>query len=427
MNIRALAILCLATACTQSTPDAKNDTAAKAEAKTDDKAADAGEAPAETDKPKPRGKQVPPPEDVAAPPADATKTASGLAYKILQKGTGETTPTPNDSVKVLMTGWSTDGTTVETTESTGKPKTMPMGKSMPGLTEGLALMHAGERARFWIPEELAWKGQKGRPAGMLVYDVELQEILAAPTVPTDVAAPPSDAKKTKSGIAYKVLTAGTGKEHPRAWDKVTVNYSGWTTDGKMFDSSVTRGKPASFNLKQVIPGWTEGIPLMVQGEKTRFWIPKELAYEGKPGKPQGMLVFDVELVEFEKLPEPPPPPETPKDVAAPPKDAKKTDSGLMYKVLTKGKGGDKPKADSRVTVHYSGWTTDGKMFDSSVVRNRPATFPLGNVIKGWTEGLQLMSVGEKTRFWIPEELAYQGKPGKPAGMLVFDVELIEFK
>ncbi len=136
---------------------------------------------------------------------------------------------------------------------------------------------------------------------------------------------------------------------------------------------------------------------------------------------------DVELIEFEKLPEPPPPPKTPEDVAAPPKDAKKTASGLAYKVLTKGKGGDKPKADSRVTVHYSGWTTDGKMFDSSVVRNRPATFPLGNVIKGWTEGLQLMTVGEKTRFWIPEELAYQGKPGKPAGMLVFDVELIEFK
>jgi peptidylprolyl isomerase len=428
MNIRALAILCLATACTQSTPDAKTDTAAKAEAKTDEpKAADAGDQPAEPDKPKPRGKQVPPPEDVAAAPSDATKTASGLAYKILQKGTGDATPSPNDSVKVLMTGWSIDGTTVETTESTGKPKTMPMGKSMPGLTEGLALMHAGERARFWIPEELAWKGQKGRPAGTLVYDVELQEILAAPTTPTDVAAAPADAKKTKSGIAYKVLTAGTGKEHPHEWDKVTVNYSGWTTDGKMFDSSVTRGKPASFNLKQVIPGWTEGIPLMVQGEKTRFWIPKELAYEGKPGKPQGMLVFDVELVEFEKLPEPPPPPETPKDVEAAPKDAKKTASGLMYKVLTKGKGGDKPKADSRVTVHYSGWTTDGKMFDSSVVRNRPATFPLGNVIKGWTEGLQLMAVGEKTRFWIPEELAYQGKPGKPAGMLVFDVELIEFK
>jgi peptidylprolyl isomerase len=137
---------------------------------------------------------------------------------------------------------------------------------------------------------------------MLVYDIELQEILAAPETPPDVAAAAKDAKTTKSGLAYKVLTAGTGKDHPRKWDKVTVHYSGWTTDGKMFDSSVTRGKPASFNLNQVIPGWTEGIPLMVVGDKTRFWIPKELAYNDQPGKPAGMLVFDVELIEIEPAP-----------------------------------------------------------------------------------------------------------------------------
>jgi peptidylprolyl isomerase len=80
-----------------------------------------------------------------------------------------------------------------------------------------------------------------------------------------------------------------------------------------------------------------------------------------------------------------------------------------------------------VTVHYAGWTTDGKMFDSSIPRGKPSTFPLNRVIPGWTEGLQLMVIGEKTRFWIPEELAYKGKPGRPQGMLVFDVELLEIK
>ena len=64
------------------------------------------------------------------------------------------------------------------------------------------------------------------------------------------------------------------------------------------------------------------------------------------------------------------------------------------------------------------------MFDSSVQHERPATFPLNRVIPGWTEGLQLMTTGEKTRFWIPVELAYNNRPGAPAGMLVFDVELI---
>jgi peptidylprolyl isomerase len=76
---------------------------------------------------------------------------------------------------------------------------------------------------------------------------------------------------------------------------VTVHYTGWTTDGKMFDSSVARGEPATFRLDQVIPGWTEGLQMMVEGEKRRFWIPARLAYEGQAG-PQGMLVFDIELI-----------------------------------------------------------------------------------------------------------------------------------
>jgi peptidylprolyl isomerase len=189
----------------------------------------------------------------------------------------------------------------------------------------------------------------------------------------------------------------------------------------MFDSSVKRGSPATFPLNRVIPGWTEGLQLMVTGETRRFWIPQDLAYKGRPGPPKGMLVFDVELLEVKEAPKPP---EIPADVATPPKDAKRTASGLASKVLTAGTGKDKPSATSEVTVHYSGWTTDGKMFDSSVARGQPATFPLNGVIPGWTEGLQLMVVGEKRRFWIPKELAYNDKPGRPAGMLVFDVELL---
>ena len=77
-----------------------------------------------------------------------------------------------------------------------------------------------------------------------------------------------------------------------------MHYTGWTTDGKMFDSSVARGEPASFALNGVIAGWTEGVQMMVVGEKRRFWIPAHLAYEGKDG-PQGMLVFDIELIKIE--------------------------------------------------------------------------------------------------------------------------------
>jgi peptidylprolyl isomerase len=247
--------------------------------------------------------------------------------------------------------------------------------------------------------------------------------------PADVAAAPADAEKTASGLASKVLQKGTGTAHPSAEDTVKVHYTGWMTDGKMFDSSVVRGQPAEFPLDRVIKGWTEGLQLMVEGEKRRFWIPGNLAYGDtprRPGGPSGTLVFDVELLSLQKAP---PAPAVPTDVAAVPKNAKKTDSGLAYRVLTKGKGKVHPTASSVVKVHYTGWTTDGKRFDSSVVRGQPAEFPLGGVIKGWTEGVQLMVEGEKTRFWIPGKMAYgdEPNPGRPYGMLVFDIELIEIK
>ena len=116
--------------------------------------------------------------------------------------------------------------------------------------------------------------------------------------PPDVAAPPAGAAKTPSGLASRVLTPGSGKTHPTRTDLVTVNYTGWTTDGKMFDSSVVRGQPVTFGLDGVIPGWTEGLQLMFEGEKTRFWIPEKLAYKGQ-SPPYGLLVFDVELIKIQ--------------------------------------------------------------------------------------------------------------------------------
>jgi hypothetical protein len=116
--------------------------------------------------------------------------------------------------------------------------------------------------------------------------------------PPDVAAPPADAVFTASGLASKVLVAGDGTDSPSATDRVRVHYSGWQTDGKRFDSSVPGGMPAAFPLNGVIAGWTEGLQLMVEGEERRFWIPEELAYGGRADRPDGMLVFDVLLIEI---------------------------------------------------------------------------------------------------------------------------------
>ena len=244
--------------------------------------------------------------------------------------------------------------------------------------------------------------------------------------PSDVSAVPENAEKTESGLASRVLKEGTGSDSPAAADTVTVHYSGWTTDGKMFDSSVKRGQPSSFPLNRVIKGWTEGLQLMVIGETRRFWIPADLAYGENPGggRPGGLLVFDIELLEIQKAPEPP---KVPEDVASVPDNAEVRDNGLASRVITAGSGSTKPKKSDMVTVHYSGWTTDGQLFDSSVARGQPATFGLNQVIPGWTEGVQLMVEGEKRRFWIPAKLAYGESPrgGAPAGMLVFDVELLK--
>lgn len=105
-----------------------------------------------------------------------------------------------------------------------------------------------------------------------------------------------------------------------------------------------------------------------------------------------------------------------------------TPSGLQYKVMTEGKG-PKPSAESTVKVHYRGTHIDGKVFDSSYDRNEPAEFPLNGVIRGWTEGLQLMNVGSKYTLYVPSNLAYgeQGRPGTIGAneMLIFEVELLD--
>lgn len=236
--------------------------------------------------------------------------------------------------------------------------------------------------------------------------------------PPDVAAPPADAETTASGLASRVLVRGTGTERPSPADVVTVHYTGWTFEGHLVDSSVLRGRPNVIALAKMIAGWSEGLQMMVEGEKRRLWIPARLAFEGVAGRPQGMVVFDVELVDILKAPT------TPPDLAAPPADAERTTSGLASRILEAGTGTRRPTPASTVTVHFSGWTADGAVFDSSVSRGEAATLRLDEVIAGWTEGLQLMVEGEKRRFWIPEALAYGGGQSGPKAMVVFDVLLI---
>jgi FKBP-type peptidyl-prolyl cis-trans isomerase len=295
---------------------------------------------------------------------------------------------------------------------------MALGHVIPGWTEGVQLMVAGEKRRFWIPEDLAYKGKPGAPQGMLVFDIELLDFTPGPKPPADVAAAPTDADKTKDGLASKVTAKGTGTAHPQPNDSVRVNYSIWQPDGKLLDAS--KDKPAVRPVTGLSDGWAEGLQLMVVGEKRTLWVPAAMSFAPRPGGPPASdVTMVVELLEIL------PGPKTPPDVKAPPKSATVEKDGLATKVLTKGTGTVHPTRTNAVTVNYAGWTTDGKMFDSSYSRGEPATFGVGNVIPGWTEALQLMVEGEKRRVWIPEALAYKGQQGRPQGMLVFDVELVK--
>lgn len=241
--------------------------------------------------------------------------------------------------------------------------------------------------------------------------------------PDDLANPPADATKSPSGLISKVLTPGTGTDKTLPTDVVTVQYTGWVSDGTLHDSTYARNKPSTFPANRTaLKGWTECLELMVVGEKRRCWLSEALAYNGASGKPKGPLVFDIELMDTHPNPTIPP-----ENIKTPPKDARRTASGLIYKVLRPGTGTRNPGPRSKVLVHYTGWTTNGKMFDSSLQRGEPTTMGLDEVIKGWTEGMQLMVEGERTRFWIPQELAYKGSPDGPRGMLIFDVELIKIQ
>jgi peptidylprolyl isomerase len=388
------------------------------------------------------------PPDVKAPPANARTTKTGAKFVVVKPGDGKTPKARNfDTVTFDYTAWDNEGRMFDSTEMRKRPAVVPPYRQALVMEEILTTVAKGDRVRMWVDaEKMAVAGKaSGLPAGLLCYELEIKEIEKAPgtppPVPADVKAPPATAKKTEKGVFYRVLKTGKGGPKPGPTETVKVNYTGWGTDGRMFDSSDVKGQPAEFALNGVIAGWTDGLQVMSVGDRVRFWIPEELAYKGSPGKPQGMLVFEIELLEI-KAPQPeddghghgdphakkgPKPGDqpAPPDVAAPPKDAKKTAKGVFYKILSPKKGAAHPTAGDTVKVHYTGWTTDGVQFDSSIPRGQPSEFSLNGVIEGWTDGIPMIGVGEKARLWIPEALAYPGS--EPKGMLVFDVELLEIK
>lgn len=364
----------------------------------------------------PLGPQIPAPEDVAAPPVDALKTQSGVSYKkIVENGAG-TPVSPDSIVKMKYTGWTTDGKTFDS--SLENVITFSLDHLIPGMRDGLLVGKKGEKLRVWIPQELAYNGREGAPAGMLVFEFEIADVINPVMPPKDI---PADAVKLDNGVAYRIIKTDPNAKKLEDTDLVSLDFSGWTqNDGKRFQTSAEMGEPLMAPVNSMFPGWKAVLPACHVGDVVQMWIPQELGIS-PTGELAGTLIFEVTVNSATPLPK------APADVAAPGADTQKTESGIAWRILTPGTGTEHPKPESTVKVHYSGWTTDGVMFDSSVARGEPIEFPLNGVIPGWSESVQLMVVGEKRLVWIPEELAYKGQPGAPAGMLVFEIELLEIK
>ena len=361
--------------------------------------------------------EVPAPADVAAPPADAIKTESGLAYKKLKTNEQGRAVAASDLVKLNYTGWTTDGHMFDTSTDRPDPVIFSPENLIPGMNEAMTLAKVGESIRAWIPQDLAYTGQPGAPAGMLVFDFDIIDVVT-PTMPPANA--PEDAIKLPSGVVYKIVKTSPGAKAIAETDLVELDFAGWTQeDGKRFHSSLEMNESLAAPVNTMFPAWKEVLPKVHVGDVVQMWVPQAHGIDPDGNSLKGNLVFEMTILSARSMPQPP------ADVAAPGADTQKTESGIAWRILKQGTGTKHPTAKSTVKVHYSGWTTDGVMFDSSIARDKPIEFGLDQVIAGWTEAVQLMVPGEKRLVWIPEELAYKGQPGAPAGMLVFEIELID--
>ncbi|MFA4851632.1 MAG: FKBP-type peptidyl-prolyl cis-trans isomerase [Bacteroidales bacterium] len=357
-------------------------------------------------------------------------TPSGLQIMFTGINPKNKQPKPGDIVKVHYTGKLINDSIFDSSVERGTPISFALGygKVIKGWDEGIGYLHIGDKAVLTIPANLGYGEKKMGtiPANSkLIFDVELIDVTEG--------AKPFDAKgkdtvSLPSGLKYVIINKGSGIKVESGMN-VSVHYTGYFEDGKIFDSSVERGEPIEIPIGKgkVIKGWDEGITKLNAGDKAKLFIPYNLAYGETARGPipaKSNLIFDVEILKAEKS-------VTPELFDVKGKDTVTTASGLKYIVVKEGDG-IQAASGKTVKVHYTGYFVDGSIFDSSVERGEAFSFVLGQgrVIKGWDEGVALMKTGEKVRMIIPYQLGYGENdygPIKGKSTLIFDVELIEVK
>jgi FKBP-type peptidyl-prolyl cis-trans isomerase len=238
---------------------------------------------------------------------------SGLATKVLRNGSGSIHPSGNDCMEVSFIAWKRDGSLAAASGPHGESTTQCLSAAIPGVAVALASMVAGEKRRVWVPADYSVASHMAHHAGHpmqedetprsdLTFDLELIRVLESARTPPDLRTPPRTAYHTPSGVVIEVLKPGMGTGHPTMNSRVKLNYTGWTTDGTVFESTTMSRHLATFLLGTALPGWRDALPHMLPGEKARLWIPAKLAYGDHPANrllPAGPLVYDLELIDFE--------------------------------------------------------------------------------------------------------------------------------
>lgn len=357
------------------------------------------------------------------------KTKTGLYIKIVKSGKG-VKPDIGDLVLVNFTGKYRNNTEFDTRPLKGEPLEFNVGTGQVilGWDEALRLMTEGTTAWLVVPPDLGYGNHKNGtiPANTTLY-FEIELLKVVPQIPIEPYKVDNNSFITTStGIRY-CFVEKTSSTQPDSTSIVTIHYTGYLPDGKIFATSVLSGNPEKFRLAEesIIAGLREAIMLMPQGSKARFTIPSELAYGDKGYytliEPNTPLTYDIELLEIKT------PPEIVAYISG--NDTVMLDSGLQYIPyhITQGKH---PESGDIVGIHYTGYLDDGKMFDSSILRDQHIMFAIGegHVIEGLDQIMRTMHVGDKIRALIPWYLAYKdaGNPPliPPKANLIMDVELL---
>jgi len=366
------------------------------------------------------------------------KTKTGLEYCVLRKGRpGGHKPVNGDIVKVHYSGWLLNGKQFDTSKKRGKAFSFPVGRGMVimGWDEGVQLMTEGSIYKFKIPYEMAY-GEQGRPPVIpakapLIFEIELLEVISRPKmIPLDAKL----AKKAESGLQYQVLDPGKGAPIADG-DWVTFKLAFFDLKGKLLDWSEEmyqrQGRyPQGPIGKMRLPFLNEAMKLVKPGGKIRCRVPMALSFGSNPPpnipvEKGADTIWEIEIVSaYKPLP-------VPAFKMSAKEAVKKTKSGLEYEVIDAGKEDGKAiQKGSKVTIHYAGWLSSGKLFDASYTRGKPESFTVDAdpVLPAWHEGVKLMKEGAIYRFTVPAALGYgpQGIPGVIPGnsTLVYQIEIV---